>query len=257
MVREKTGLFLAFLLIIAITLRVYPGLDRINFTYDQARDAFMAQEIINGHLKIVGPSTDIPGVFHGPLFYYFLAPLYLLNDPQIAAVGIILVNLLSLFPLYLLAKDMVKSRFWAIMAMVLFSVSYEAVHYARWISNPSLVLPAYIFYLLGLWRKNWIMIALGLGIAIQAQLFTLYLIPVTVLYAMFFKIPFRFKSLLAGLAIFGLFMSTFLISEIKFGFQGSSGLKNYLLRPVSKQDQVARRLGNYFQSLSRTFQNNL
>ncbi len=38
-------------LILALTLRLYSGTLTILFTYDQARDAFNAQEILKGHLK--------------------------------------------------------------------------------------------------------------------------------------------------------------------------------------------------------------
>jgi hypothetical protein len=35
------------------------------FTSDQARDAFTVQELLGGHLKLLGPSVSgIPGFFH-------------------------------------------------------------------------------------------------------------------------------------------------------------------------------------------------
>jgi hypothetical protein len=58
----------ALIISLALFLRLN-NLGRISFSYDQARDAFFAQDILNGDLKIVGPPTDIQGVFHGPLYY--------------------------------------------------------------------------------------------------------------------------------------------------------------------------------------------
>jgi hypothetical protein len=51
----------------------------IYFTYDQARDALTAQEIIEQRdLKIQGPSASgtHDSVYHGVAYYYVLAPLY-------------------------------------------------------------------------------------------------------------------------------------------------------------------------------------
>ncbi len=246
------------LLIIAIFLRIYGGLDSILFTYDQARDAFLAQEIWQGNLKLLGPPTDIAGVFHGPLYYYFLALLYGLNsNPRFAILGIIFVNLLSAIPLYLLAKDMFKGKFWAWISIFLFAVSFEAVNYARWLSNPTLVIPAFSLYLLGLWRKNWVLIAIGLGVAIQAQLFMLYLLPVTVIYALLFKPEIKTKSFLVAMGILGVFISTFVLAEIKFNFQGIKGLLGFLGSHEGQTMSIANRIINYLQSLLKVWQNNL
>lgn len=250
-------IFLAFaLLIIAISLRVYPGLDSILFTYDQARDAFAAEEILAGDLKLVGPPTDIAGVFHGPLYYYFLALLYKLNrNPQVAVLGVIFINLLSMIPLYLLARDMFRSKFLAWVSVFLFAVSFEAVSYAGWLSNPTLAVPAFCLYMLGLWRKNWILIALGMGIAIQAQLFMLYLIPMTIIYGLLFK-PKINKNFWLALGILAIFMSTYVLAEIKFGFQGVRGLTGFFTRHSAEFD-LTQRFINYLVSLGKVFQNNL
>ncbi len=250
--------FLAFaLLIIAIFWRIYGGLDSILFTYDQARDALAAQEILKGDLKLVGPPTDIPGVFHGPLYYYFLALLYgLNNDPRFAVLGVIFINLLSIVPLYLLAKDMFKSRLWAWVSVLFFAVSFEAVNYARWLSNPTLVVPAFSLYMLGLWKKNWILIAVGMGIAIQAQLFMLYLLPVTLIYFLLFKPEIRNRNFFIALGILTIFMATFVLAEIKFGFQGIHGLTGFFAEHSETIDLTQRFL-NYFVSLEKVFLNNL
>lgn len=209
----------------------------------------MAESIRGGDLKLVGPPTDIPGVFHGPLYYYFLAPF---KTRETAVLAAILVNLLSVIPFYLLAKDLFKSKFWAPMAAVFFLVSFEATQYARWLSNPTLVIPAFSLYLLGLYRKNFILTAVGMGIAIQAQLFMLYLLPVTTIYFIFNK-P---KNLIIGSFIFLMFMSTFVLAELKFDFQGINGLLKFF-GEHSTGLNFFERVGNYLTSLYKVFQNNL
>lgn len=209
----------------------------------------MAESIRSGDLKLVGPPTDIPGVFHGPLYYYFLAPFKSLES---AVLAVILVNLLSVIPFYLLAKDLFKSKFWALTAAVFFLVSFEATQYARWLSNPTLVVPAFSLYLLGLYRKNFILTAVGMGVAIQAQLFMLYLLPVTAIYFVFNK-P---KNLIIGSFIFLMFMSTFVLAELKFDFQGVKNLGKFFTEH-NQSFNIVTRINNYSESIARVLQNNL
>ena len=77
---KKEILILLGLAIFGLFLRViFLKNGALIFGYDQARDAFSALEIAHGHLKILGPSASAPGLFHGVLYYYLLAPIYLLG----------------------------------------------------------------------------------------------------------------------------------------------------------------------------------
>lgn len=59
----------------------------LSFHYDMSRDAFEAQKIIkDGDLKILGPPTSTPGLFHGPLYYYLIAPFY--GRDQVGLLGV-------------------------------------------------------------------------------------------------------------------------------------------------------------------------
>lgn len=220
---------------LGVWLRVGTGFGSWLFTYDQARDAFNVHEILTGHLKIVGPPTDLGGVFHGPLYYYYLAPWYLLGSgyPEWAMVAIIFANLVSVVPLYFLSKEIFQKRLWAWVSILLYIVSFESVNYGRWLSNPTLVIPAFASYILGLWQlvnkksSGWLWVAVGLGVAIQSQLFMLYLLPITLIFTAFYRPPIKTRQFLVALVIFGLFMSTFLVSELKFNWQGVRGLMTY------------------------------
>lgn len=65
--KKKTILVLAIIVLVGVVLRFIGGLSTLLFTYDQSRDAFIALDILNGDLKIVGPASDIPGLFHGAI----------------------------------------------------------------------------------------------------------------------------------------------------------------------------------------------
>ena len=66
---KKTFYILCLIFIFAYIVRVlYIPRLAVTFGYDQARDAFTAQEILSGDAKILGPPASTPGLFHG-VFY--------------------------------------------------------------------------------------------------------------------------------------------------------------------------------------------
>lgn len=231
----KWGIALVVLAFILRVLFIFQG--GVSFHYDMARDAYEAQQIWKtGHLKILGPPTSVPGLFHGVFYYYLLAPFYLLGngDPGIVAVFFSLINSLVLIPIILLAKDIIKSKRWALLSGFLFVVSFEATQYGSWISNPApAVLTVSLFFLfLHLWQKGktygLYFAVISAALSTQFQFFLIYLFLLIPVFGYIFKIKTNtkivWKSFLLG--IFGL--STFLIAVIKFRTFGSvfSGFLN-------------------------------
>ena len=174
------------LVILAFLLRIiFVFQNGVSFHYDMARDAFEAQQIWKDHnLKLLGPPTSTPGLYHGVLYYYLIAPFYMLGqgDPRIVAIFLSFINCLAIIPIVLLAKDFFKSNKWAILSGLLFTVSFEAVQYAPWISDPSpaMLTIALFFYFLRVWQKG---NQLGLYLAVfmaalstQFEFFFLYLL---------------------------------------------------------------------------------
>ena len=227
------------------------------FMYDQARDAFAAQEILLGNLKVTGPPTDIGSLFHGPLYYYFLSIFYGLGrgDPRMALFGIIITNLLAAIPFFILVQKTYSKKWVATVALLLYIASFEMVSYARWLSNPALVIPAISLWLLGLKQKNLVLTALGLGLCIQFQFFMLYLAPLTFVY--FFLSGFPKKGRLKSFLVLVFLLSSFLMAEIKFKFQGILGLLAFFTRENSTGFDLIPRLNHYLESLRGLFVNNL
>ncbi|MDP3733327.1 MAG: hypothetical protein Q8Q91_02180, partial [Candidatus Daviesbacteria bacterium] len=80
--------WILLILVLTFALRIiYIPSGAVSFHYDMARDAFIALQIWNGDLKIQGPPTSTPGLYHGPLYYYLLAPFYGFGggDPRVAS----------------------------------------------------------------------------------------------------------------------------------------------------------------------------
>lgn len=90
-------LLFSLILIIQFVVRVVPPQNyNFYFTVDQGNDAVHVREIAEyGRILTRGPETSMPGVFAGPLWYYFLGIGYKLfgGDPF---GGIVMVILLSL-----------------------------------------------------------------------------------------------------------------------------------------------------------------
>lgn len=190
-----------------------------------ARDAFTALQIWNNQdLKIQGPPTSTPGLYHGVFYYYLLAPLYGLGkgNPGVVAFFLSLLNSLTVIPIMLLTKDLFKSLKFTILAGFLFAISFEAVQYGSWISNPSpaILTVSLFFYFLRVWQKGknigLYLAAIFAVVSAQFQFFLIYLILLIPVFGFIFKIKATLKQSVNCLALIFIGLSTFLISAFKF-----------------------------------------
>src|SRR5579859_1520811 len=87
-------LILSLLFVLAFFLRGYALHRDLIFVYDQGRDANAVTDILHGKLPLIGPTTGLTGVFLGPLYYYFLTPLYFLGhgNPMMAAYTLVFLH---------------------------------------------------------------------------------------------------------------------------------------------------------------------
>lgn len=207
------------------------------FGFDQARDAFSAYAIWhNFDLKILGPTTDIPGVFHGVLWYYFLALAYFLGrTPQNAALLSLLMVFFSVPFVGLLTQKLFKNIKLTILVVALYVLSPLFQIFSRWLSNPSLALLITPLLLLSLWSyltrpsiKSSLFSGLMFGALIQANFAYGIMLLIVPIYLWFFHS--RPKLFEAGAFAFGLLVATtsFLAGEIKFGGQSVLAIANFL-----------------------------
>lgn len=218
----KTIIVLVILAFIIRILFIFQG--GVSFHYDMARDAFEAQSIWRDHhLKILGPPTSTPGLYHGVLYYYLIAPFYSLGsgDPRVVAIFLSFLNSLVVIPLMLLARDLFKNK-WSIVAGFLFAVSFEATQYGPWISNPApAALTVALFFLsLRLWqkgKKNGLYLAVvSAALSTQFQFFLVYLFLLIPVFGLIFKIKTSAKSVSISFLIVVLGLINFFIAAIKF-----------------------------------------
>lgn len=176
----------------------------------------------------------------------------------------ITINLLVLIPLWQLTQKLFRNTFISIVALTLYAVSFEAVSYARWISNPSLAIPAITLFYLGLWqilekqKSGWVITLVSLGLAIQTQIFLIYLILPALLVLIVFKVRyFPKKEIILGSVGLLLLLSSFLAAEIKFKFQGIKGAIEFFTGTIGAKTALATHLMEYFKKVQGQLSNNL
>ena len=260
MTKNKSIIALSLILIFALALilrTLFLQNLSLTFGYDQARDAFIAQQIANGDFKILGPPSSAPGLYHGVFYYYFLAiPYALSKSPIITAYWVALWNALTVFTVYALAWFMTRKQGAAILASLLFAVSWESTQYATWLSNPTIAVWTVPLIYLGLWAwinpsassgqgKKWgpIMCGVGLGLSAQADIFLAYHLPPVVLWLWIASKNITKKSILMFTLSLVASVSTLIVSEFKFGFKGLQGVMHL----ATTQDAIvlSRGLGDF------------
>lgn len=245
MFKRKIILILSGVFAIGLLVRFlyFPG--NIYFGFDQARDGFAAQEILGGHVKLVGPPASFEGLRHGVLYYYLYAPFYFFGggDPAVVAAFLRVLNAGGVILIFALAS-ILFSRFVGLISAWLFAISFEQTQFALYFNHPSFAVISILILFLGLsiliFRKKdfgLIIAFLGLGLSIQFEFLLTYLIiPFFVILFIFrksiLKIGIKIK-LAAGLTLF-LTILSFIISEIKYGFRSFNALSELLFNGSEK-----------------------
>lgn len=240
---RRFWLVLSLIFVFGYILRVmFLPQQALTFGYDQARDAVQGLSIANGDFKILGPSASTPGLYHGVLYFYVLAPAYLLGagSPLIAAYWIAFLNTLTIFICGVLVFWMTKSRKASYFAAFLYAISFEATQYATWLSNPTLGMLTVPLLYMSLWgwvgeapkrfkRFAPVILGVALGFSIQAEIFLAYhIVPVAIWLYVCRKNISRRQVLLFVAALLAS-LSTMIASEFKFGFRGIAGFMSLLV----------------------------
>ncbi|KKU92454.1 MAG: hypothetical protein UY21_C0001G0077 [Microgenomates group bacterium GW2011_GWA1_48_10] len=174
---------LLVVLALGAVLRWINLLQSMQFFYDQARDALVATGIMRGDFVLVGPSADTSGLFMGPLWYYFLTPLYFLaqGNPAIVLWLTSFLDLATIILLYSVAK-LVFDRKTALIAAAIWSFGALPVAYARTLSNPASTALWSLLIFIGLVkigqndRSGSLIVALSLALLYQLNPASAYLL---------------------------------------------------------------------------------
>ncbi len=217
-----------FLLAILVRFLYFPG--DLYFAFDQARDAFKSQEIMQGDFKILGPpSAASDKIFAGPLVYYIFAPIYFLSDenPEAVSAFLRIWNAIGVFLVFGIGLALFN-KWVGLISSFFFGISYEASQYSLFLSHqPMAVISNLIFYFglsLFFFKKNqWGLVLgfLGWGLSMQFHYVYLFLLISLIIFLIIFKkyYQFKIKYFFWGIAVFILTISTFILAEFKFQFR--------------------------------------
>lgn len=157
---QKPLLILVLLFISSAAINLYKLPDHLFFSHEQGRDATAARGIYT--LKdptLVGPKTEIPGLFTPPWYYYLLAIPYAVSKGNPIFVSMLQTILMSTTApiIYLLFGKLSNSNHWSLVAGLFAAFSFEFISYSRWLTNVSLAIPitALAFYfLISYWQTK-------------------------------------------------------------------------------------------------------
>jgi len=266
----KKRYILLLILIIGLALRLLYFHD-LTFGYDQARDALQSISIIKDlDIKIIGPTTDIKGLFHSPLFWYIVSPFYYFShgDPVIARIPMILINLVNVVFIYFFAKKLFKDEKIALISSLFMTVSFEAIQYARWLSNPppALLTTAVFFY--GLWlvlekkKIGFPLMVFFWGFSVAFQFFLVYQI-LFILFGFGYLAVSSRKTLVDSIKkYYWLYLASlipftfYILAQIKFKFLGIWSLLGFFTKhEQTSSSPLWPKLINFINSLVRNIGN--
>lgn len=237
--KKKIPVFILIVLIfLALFLRLYLLPTHLFFGPEQGRDMLVVRDIVVNHkMTLIGPRTDISGVFHGPFYYYLAAvPFFLFQGNPLAISIFILTLQVSVIPLlYLLVFEITKDKRVGYIAAALFTVSFQTIVYARWLTHPPLSIPFAILFFLFLARflngKQWNLVGAAVMYGFLGQIeftnYALFGIIVVAAYIrylrVFQKTPFfiSFLAVLVGsISSFG----TYVLFDVRHNFLVTEGI---------------------------------
>ena len=249
---NKSIKYLIFFVTVGLVLRLLYFHD-LTFGYDQARDALESISIIkNFDIKIIGPTTDIRGLFHSPLFWYIISPFYYFSggNPEIARIPMILISLANIVFIYFFAKKLFKDEKIALLSSFFMAISFEAVQYARWLSNPPPALLTIGIFFYGLWlvvEKKKIglpLMVLSWGFSVAFQFFLAYQI-IFIFFGFGYLLITSRKTLIDSVKkYYWLYLATFIplsfyiLAQIKFKFIGLMSLLSHLTKNQGSSNSI-------------------
>lgn len=207
--KQKWDIALAVIIfVLAFGVRYRGYVERAPFDWDQNRDYGEVRKIVQGQPVPLGPVAKGAGGFYlGSLYYYLLAPGYMISggNPRSLPITSMAADALTAVLLYLLLRRLAERRT-AMLASLLWAVSWHVIDSSRISWNVALI-PSwsiavlYAAVRLAQTRSRYALYTLGLlaGISCHIHVSAIPLVPVISLFVLrYFRFPLR-DWLIAGL----------------------------------------------------------
>lgn len=230
------NILLFLILSLAVFFRVYNIFSLHGFAIDADLYSWIIKDIIYGkHLRLVGQLTSTEGVYIGPLFYYLMAPFFLVTrmDPIGAVIFATLLGAITVFSFYLVFKK-ILGNWIGLIAGFLQAVLPLRVGFDRWVV-PTMTVNLwciwffYCVYKLVSGDTKYLITGLFLaGLIWHIHLALaplLILLPIAIILSK--KKPDK-KSIILGVLAFVIPMTPFILFEFRHQFLQSSSFFNSL-----------------------------
>lgn len=233
--------WLVFIFLFALGLRLWKWPVYLNFDFEKARDLIDSMNIFLNHkLTLLGPTTEVEGIFHGPLYYYLLGLVGFLTKgaPWVGSIISFGFNLFGIFVIYYIAKEIFNKKI-GLLAAFLYTLSFESISYAYWLSNPGPSVPfiflMFFFFYQFIKEKTDKYLSLSLfcfGLTIQFQILNIIFLPaLLVLYLLSTKPRINFKWIIYSLISFLLPVSSYLLFDLRHNFLMTRNFVTKMLLP--------------------------
>lgn len=262
----RTKLILILLFLFAFFLRFYLMPQNLFFGPEQGIDFLVIRDIaVNHKLTLIGSKTDVSGVFHGPIYYYLAVIPFIISqgNPLFISLFFIILNTISVFLMYHLGKIIGGLRF-GIISAIIFTVSFQAIVYPRWLSNPPLSIPLVCLFFLFFYRflkgskKDLVFAGIALGLLNQAEfLHIIFFSSVAMAFFLAFFKNFRKENpifiILCALIIVTLTGGTYILFDLKHDFLISRNLLSLAGGNTGYHISFTQTITDIWNSVTRVF----
>lgn len=264
MTKKSAYFYLLILILLGFIWRIQWWPDQVTFGYEQARDALASQKIFfQKKLTLIGATTEMEGLFHGPLYYYLVGLPYFLFGKNPASVSFLhlLINLTTIPIIFFVGRSLFNPRV-GIIASFIFSISFEVCSYSLWHSNPSFGLPLIIlayFFFYQAFRKNEKYLPLACFLLSLATHFDLIIImgffAALALFFVYQPKSIRRRTLFFSLLGFFLPLANYPLFEARHDFLMTRSFFDILNHQDAGFRNIFEYLSLYFNGLAREFAN--
>jgi len=204
------------------------------YLFDQARDYLLVKSIVDNHsLALIGTHSGLGGFFHGPLWLYMLAPVFIFGNgnPFVFTYFYIGLQLFTVFVAFLIGSKLYgnKGGFLISLIVALSPVTWSVVPNTIGVNAEPLVFLGLFYFLIKFLRGNkssFIFASFFVGLSLQFETaLPLVLIPSVVLLFVLNKIAIKnLKVIFLSFMSFVLSISTFILFDLRHKFLMTSAV---------------------------------
>ena len=254
---KKFLLLLFLVLAVGIFLRTYNFHDWLRFSHDQARDAKIISDALDGKqsLPLLGPNAGSSSFNLGPMYYYFsyISAKIFGKNPVAMAYPSLFFSILAI-PLFFLFLREYFNRNLSLALTTVMSVSYFMVINSRFSSNPNLMPFFLILYLYAALqilnyqkKKDWlwiILLGISLGIGINMHTIFLVVMPLVTLCVFIYLGKKKYPDIWKKLAVIILIILALNTSQLTYEFNSHWKNTNNFLSGFQDNSKQSANLAN-------------